>query len=221
MMSMGLKRRWVVSLLGGVLAHAGAVAAQQPSDAPQQNAQQPASGASGETLQEVIVTANRREQSIQDVPISVAAVTDQNIQDQGIKTANDLVQMVPALSISSNNGGNSGFSGNPNVSIRGITSTVGASTTGIYLDDVPLQVRNAGAACGGVSAIVRPGSRRGAARPAGHAVRWLLGGRHAAFHQSGPELHQGLDVRSPGGIGDAGGRSECRSWCRRGRPAHR
>jgi outer membrane receptor protein involved in Fe transport len=51
--------------------------------------------------------------------------------------------MVPALSIGQNNGGGfGGGAGNPNISIRGITSTVGAATTGIYLDDVPLTVRN-------------------------------------------------------------------------------
>ena len=120
------------------------VFAQQASSADQQqaaNADQP------NGLQEVIVTATRRAERLQNVPMSVSAVTSQDIQAQGIKTANDLVQMVPGMTITLPNGvGTAGTPSNPHIALRGITSGVGASTTGIYLNDVPLQQRTAGTA---------------------------------------------------------------------------
>ena len=96
------------------------------------------------TLQEVVVTATRRETTVHDVPMSMTAVTNQAIEALGLKTAQDLVQTVPSLYISPTNGGNTGgFVGNPSVAIRGINAEgTGAATTGIYIDDIPLQQRN-------------------------------------------------------------------------------
>jgi iron complex outermembrane receptor protein len=50
-------------------------------------------------LEEVIVTAQKRAQSLQDVPISVATVSADTIQNAGINTIEDLKTLVPALNI--------------------------------------------------------------------------------------------------------------------------
>jgi len=96
-------------------------------------------------LQEVVVSAQRQgPQPISRVPMSITAETQKTLDDLGIKTAQDLARIVPALNVSSN--GPTGV----NISIRGIASGNGAATTGVYLDDSALQTRNLlGIATGG------------------------------------------------------------------------
>jgi iron complex outermembrane receptor protein len=66
------------------------------------------SGASARTtaqasaLEEIIVTASKRTESLQDVPISVNAFSDQVIQDAGIHNASDLAILTPSLTITTN-----------------------------------------------------------------------------------------------------------------------
>jgi outer membrane receptor protein involved in Fe transport len=90
-------------------------------------------------LQEIVVTATRRSEEISKVPISVVAIDPATIQAAGIKTVMDLANWVPGIEFDTS----SGFGPNTltNIAIRGINSNVGTSTTGIYLDDVPLQTR--------------------------------------------------------------------------------
>ena len=85
-------------------------------------------------IEEVVVTSNRRAEAISKVPISVAAYTNEAMAQNGIKQLSDLERMTPGLVISnpSQNSGNS-------ISIRGIASRAGSATTGIYIDDTPLQ----------------------------------------------------------------------------------
>ena len=53
--------------------------------------------AQGEGLEEILVTAQRREQSLQDVPISVTAVTGQAIEEGGFSDVEDLSSFVAKL----------------------------------------------------------------------------------------------------------------------------
>ncbi len=55
--------------------------------------QRPAAG----TLDEIVVTAQRREERLQDVPISVAAVTSERLRDRGINDLHALGSIVPGL----------------------------------------------------------------------------------------------------------------------------
>jgi iron complex outermembrane receptor protein len=96
-------------------------------------------------LEEIIVTATRREESLNRVPISVSAVTQASIDKLGLKSITDLQGAVPSLAITTpppdaDAGGNRSLA---NFTIRGIVSQGGAATTGVYLDDVPLQKRAA------------------------------------------------------------------------------
>src|SRR5580765_4171429 len=84
-------------------------------------------------LQEVTVTATRRAESLSKVPISVTALTQESMDDRGVKDFADVARFTPGVNFDN--------SGTNNISIRGISGTGGAGTTGIYLDDTPIQMR--------------------------------------------------------------------------------
>jgi iron complex outermembrane recepter protein len=84
-------------------------------------------------IAEVVVTAERREESLSKVPISVTAMTQADIDNKGIKDIADVARFTPGITVDN--------SGTNNISIRGISSSGGAGTTGIYIDDTPIQVR--------------------------------------------------------------------------------
>jgi outer membrane receptor protein involved in Fe transport len=121
-----LRRGAAGSLLIGLLAAAGISRAQE---------QTPAAAESGPApgLQEVVVTATRREESLSKVPISVTALTEEALDSRGIKDFSEVARFTPGVSFDT--------SGTNNISIRGIAGTGGAGTTGIYLDDTPIQMR--------------------------------------------------------------------------------
>jgi iron complex outermembrane receptor protein len=58
----------------------------------------PASG-SAQVLEEVIVTAQKREQNLQEIPISVTALTGDQMNALGIKDFTEITQQIPALSL--------------------------------------------------------------------------------------------------------------------------
>jgi iron complex outermembrane receptor protein len=102
--------------------------------------------ASSNSLEEVVVTATRQTNTVNRVALSIAAVTQKTLDEQGIKQAQDLTRVVPGLNLTAGDArGASSTSGN--FSIRGVSAAVGAATTGVYLDDVSLSKRaNAGTA---------------------------------------------------------------------------
>jgi len=97
---------------------------------------QPAAGASdvANPLEDVVVTATRREESQSKVPISVASFGAAEMQERGVKVFQDLVRLTPGLHILEDQA-----TGANRVMIRGIASTAGTGTTGIYIDDTPIQ----------------------------------------------------------------------------------
>src|SRR5438046_9053175 len=84
-------------------------------------------------LQEITVTATRREESLSKVPISVTALTQESLDNRGIKDFSEVARFTPGVNFDN--------SGTNNISIRGISGSGGAGTTGIYLDDTPIQMR--------------------------------------------------------------------------------
>jgi outer membrane receptor protein involved in Fe transport len=84
---------------------------------------------SSDALQEIVVTAQKREEKLKDVPISIVAVSAEELADRQITSLEDLPYAVPDLSYAS--AGNSHY-----LEIRGISDIVGASSLiGIYIDD--------------------------------------------------------------------------------------
>ena len=89
-----------------------------------------------DALQEVTVTATRRNDTANKVPLTIQAVTQETLDQQGIKTAADLARIVPSLNTVANPG-----AAQQTFSIRGIVGSTGAATTSVYLDDVNLTKR--------------------------------------------------------------------------------
>ena len=97
---------------------------------------EPADQASGAGLEEVIVTAQKRSESLRDVPISITAVTGEQLAKQGINSTDDLQRIVPSLTYKP------ARTGVPIYSIRGIGFDdfgIGSSpTVSVSVDQVPL-----------------------------------------------------------------------------------
>jgi iron complex outermembrane receptor protein len=87
----------------------------------------------------VIVTAQKREQSIYDVPVAISAFTAENIEKQGITDLTDIGKFVPNLNIT---GFSAGHTSSQNPFIRGIGLQDHLITTepgvGVYVDGVYL-----------------------------------------------------------------------------------
>src|SRR5690348_12833904 len=94
-----------------------------------------------EITEEIIVTAQKRATSLQDVPFSVAAVTSEDIEQSGATNIVELARNVPGLYITDLGPGQS------QVAIRGISAgqvvrdQAGVKeSVGIYLDESPISV---------------------------------------------------------------------------------
>jgi len=97
-------------------------------------------------LEEIVVTATRRSERLQDVPVSVIAFNQEKLDSQGLKNIDDLSRLSPGLNFQRNgmsSAGNYNDEGS-DINIRGVDSTAGTSTTGIYIDDSPIQTRHIG-----------------------------------------------------------------------------
>ncbi|MDH4257106.1 MAG: TonB-dependent receptor plug domain-containing protein, partial [Gammaproteobacteria bacterium] len=92
-------------------------------------------------IEEITVTAQKREQSMQDVPISIQALNNQTLTELNLQNFKDYTQMLPTVAIQPSIGAGSTFTA---VYMRGIvTGGDGQATTsqpsvGMYLDELPL-----------------------------------------------------------------------------------
>jgi iron complex outermembrane recepter protein len=110
-------------------------AAPAPAAAPAQAApaEQPASD-TGTAPESIVITATRRAELLGRVPISVSAFTQEALDARGAKDFTDVVRFTPGVTLDAN--------GTNNISIRGISSSAGSGTTGVYIDDTPIQMRS-------------------------------------------------------------------------------
>ena len=94
-------------------------------------------------VSEIVVTAQKRAQNLQDVPISIQALDTRKLDQLQVQKFEDYVKYLPSVSIS---GGNPG--GNATVVVRGIATDGGnyvqgaLPTVGIYLDEQPITTIN-------------------------------------------------------------------------------
>ncbi|WP_194215380.1 TonB-dependent receptor [Kordiimonas pumila] len=88
-------------------------------------------------LEEITVTAQKREQGINDVGITVNAFSGDMLDDLGVKSAEDMALVTPGLTIT-----NTAATGVPIYTIRGVGfsdySTAASSTVGLYFDEVAI-----------------------------------------------------------------------------------
>jgi iron complex outermembrane receptor protein len=83
-------------------------------------------------VNEIIVTARRMEERLQDVPISITVLNQQQLEDRNIVNPQDLATYVPSLSANTNFG-----SANSSFAIRGFVQDIGtAPSVGVYFGDV-------------------------------------------------------------------------------------
>jgi outer membrane receptor protein involved in Fe transport len=104
-----------------------------------------AEGASGSqnTLEDIIVTATRREETVQNVPISISAFGQEDLADGYIKSIDNISALTPGLQFAVPNGFSSAFT---TISIRGLNTNTGPPTVGLYLDDTVISSRLSGTA---------------------------------------------------------------------------
>jgi iron complex outermembrane receptor protein len=95
------------------------------------------SPASAGQLEEIVVTSQKRTENLRAVPQSISVITGTQLQAMHVDDYADLARTVPGLSFT-----NSGGPGLSSLEIRGISSTIGAPTVSIYLDDTPITIRN-------------------------------------------------------------------------------
>jgi iron complex outermembrane recepter protein len=89
--------------------------------------------ASTETLQEVVVTANKRSESVREVPATVTVMSGDKLQAIGATSLQDFATYIPGLSYASEGIGEN------QIAIRGVTTGAQiSSTVGIYVDETPI-----------------------------------------------------------------------------------
>jgi len=121
------------AVLRGLSVLALAAAAQpawaQPADA--------GAAASADTgMGDIVVTARRREESAQTVPVSVTALSTRALEERSVRTLGDLTAVVPGIRFSHYGGG-----GNMNITLRGLNRIpLGTAPNAVinYFADVPL-----------------------------------------------------------------------------------
>src|SRR5580658_5867838 len=84
-------------------------------------------------LEEIVVTAEKRESTVQATPISITALSAEDLTTENVFTIEDLAGAVPGVSMRTAGPGQTEYE------MRGLTSAGGsAATVGFYLDEIPL-----------------------------------------------------------------------------------
>ncbi len=131
-------RRFKLRLLSHALLSAALLGAAGPALA-QTSQSAPGKPSDSNTIGEIVVTATRHAEALSKIAQSVTAFTEKSLDVRGIKGMADITRLTPGIELNPN-----GFGTQSDISIRGISSQVGAATTGIYIDDTPIQSRVVG-----------------------------------------------------------------------------
>ena len=89
-------------------------------------------GASVVTIEEIVVTARKREESLLDIPETVVAISGETISQHNMKTLDKIGMTVPNFNL------NTRTDGWPNVTMRGMGAFSLTQGVGFYLDDIQL-----------------------------------------------------------------------------------
>ena len=106
--------------------------------APEQQAQTPPNSRLNNNVEEIVVTAQKRTENLKDVPISISAVSGNDLQERRIEDVEDIARSTPGVSFNNQ----AGSEGTDNIIMRGVSSTSGSATVGIYIDDVSITTKN-------------------------------------------------------------------------------
>jgi outer membrane receptor protein involved in Fe transport len=125
----------VLSFVAKPLASAAMVFAIVSGTAFAQDQAKPQSG-SGQ-LEEIVVTSQKRSEDVKAIPASISVLSGYGLKAQNITDYDDLTRALPNVSYTA--GPAPGLSV---IEMRGVSSTSGSATVGIYVDEVPVTVRN-------------------------------------------------------------------------------
>src|ERR1700722_2148811 len=101
-----------------------------------------------QVLEEIVVTAEKHNSTVQKTPISMTAISGSQLQSQGIASVEALAPEVPGISMRSAGPGQTEYE------MRGLSSAGGAApTVGFYLDETPM---TAPAAAGNGKVVIDP-----------------------------------------------------------------
>ncbi|QKR98414.1 TonB-dependent receptor [Sphingomonas sp. CL5.1] len=92
-------------------------------------------------IPDIIVTATKQAEALSKVPISISALSQEQLDQQSVRTFRDIATLTPGVTFTPGSHGNGAAS---DVSIRGISSGSGTATVGVYIDETPVQVRPSG-----------------------------------------------------------------------------
>jgi iron complex outermembrane recepter protein len=98
------------------------------------------------SVEEIVVTARKMNERLQDVPITVTAITGEQLKERGAVDMKDILRSVPGLSYSNVERGQTKYN------IRGITTISSAPTVNVSLDDISLDA-NQGAYAGAFDVV--------------------------------------------------------------------
>src|SRR6201996_7335819 len=176
-------------------------------------AAKPNSGA----LEEVIVTATRQTSTVNKVALSVSAVTQKALDQQAIRSVADLSTQVPGFTFRVTGGDSI-----PQLSLRGIggnaiaSTSGGAPTTGVYIDDIAMQKRNLNGATSGsgtpvpllydldrIEVLRGPQGTLYGGSSEGGTIRFITPLPSLTTYSGSARL--GVSTISGGGLGDEGG----------------
>jgi outer membrane receptor protein involved in Fe transport len=122
----------ILSTLLGAALFCGAAIADPAGPANPANPATPAPAARGE-LEEIVVTAEKRESTVQATPIAMTALSAGDLTEQNITSIQDLVGAIPGISLRTAGPGQTEYE------MRGLASSGGSvATVGFYLDETPL-----------------------------------------------------------------------------------
>ncbi|WP_206436050.1 TonB-dependent receptor [Altericroceibacterium xinjiangense] len=125
-------RAWMVTSAAGIAVATGSAAA-QAQGVPETSPTSTTSVASGGALSEIVVTALRREEDLQDVPIAATALSGEALQNKGVERIEGLQFVAPSLSVT-----DAGLTQSVNIRGIGIASGSPAVANGVavYIDGV-------------------------------------------------------------------------------------
>ena len=102
-------------------------------------------------LEEIVVTATKRAASLQEVPLSISAVSGDRLESIGIQDFDDLVSTMPSLSMKSSGPGRT------KLNIRGISAATGfAPTVSYYINDMPISAISSGSSTSFAQTVISP-----------------------------------------------------------------
>ena len=102
-------------------------------------------------LEEIVVTATKRESGLQQIPMSISAISGDALDRAGIADFTDIATSVPSVSFRSSGPGRT------KLNIRGISAATGvAPTVSFYLDEMPISTISSGSTTSFAQTIIDP-----------------------------------------------------------------